>query len=201
VSDLLELPHDGRKARSERSREAVLDAMIDLIMEGQSPPSTEAIAERAGISPASLFRHFATLEELREVTIARFFDRYSSLYRMSRLGVGPRKERVERYVDTRLALYVATAPMARFARARSLDRPELAAALLQLRERHVDATQRHFANELREFGRAARHDVGIAITSLTSFESWDTYSELQRSTQQIRRSWIAALTTLLERPT
>jgi TetR/AcrR family transcriptional regulator, regulator of autoinduction and epiphytic fitness len=201
MTDVVDLSLDGRRARSERSREAVLDAMIDLIMEGQSPPSTEAIAELAGVSPASLFRHFATLEELRELTISRFFDRYASLYKLSGLGAGSFEERVERYVDARLSLYLDTAPMARFARARAMDRPELASALLQLRERHVEATQKHFVTELRTFGKAARHDVAIAITSLTSFESWDIHSELQRSTQQIRRSWITALTVLLERPT
>ena len=62
---------DGRRARRERGRLAVSDAVIDLVGEGNTDPTSEQVAERAGVSVASLFRYFETLEELRQETLRR----------------------------------------------------------------------------------------------------------------------------------
>lgn len=58
-------PHpDGRKQRSERSRLAIVDAMLDLIMGGKMEPSAAEIAERAGVSARTVFRHFEEMDSL-----------------------------------------------------------------------------------------------------------------------------------------
>ena len=54
----------GRRARRERNRTAVIDAMFELIAEGKVPPPAEALAERAGVSVSSIFRYFDNLDEL-----------------------------------------------------------------------------------------------------------------------------------------
>ncbi len=51
---------DGRRARRERGRIAVSDAVIDLAFEGNANPTAEQVAKRAGVSVASLFRYFET---------------------------------------------------------------------------------------------------------------------------------------------
>ncbi|MEY2627415.1 MAG: hypothetical protein RJB08_1174, partial [Actinomycetota bacterium] len=38
---------DGRNARSERTRTAIIDALHELLLEGVGEPSARAIAERA----------------------------------------------------------------------------------------------------------------------------------------------------------
>ena len=53
--------------------------MIDLVLEGHAPPSAEHVIERAGVSQASLFRYFATLDELRQEAIGRYFERFDGL--------------------------------------------------------------------------------------------------------------------------
>ena len=49
---------DGRRLRRALNREAVVDALLSLYDEGNLRPGTDRIAERAGISPRSLFRYF-----------------------------------------------------------------------------------------------------------------------------------------------
>ena len=73
---------DGRRARRERGRIAVSDAVIDLVVEGNADPTSEQVAKRAGVSVASLFRYFETLKELRQETLRRYFKRYDHLFQL-----------------------------------------------------------------------------------------------------------------------
>jgi AcrR family transcriptional regulator len=65
---------DGRRMRAERSREAIVGAVLDLLREGVEQPSADAVAARAGISPRSVFRHFDDLEALYAMAAARQGD-------------------------------------------------------------------------------------------------------------------------------
>ena len=47
-------PTDGRRLRREHGRLVTLDATIDLILAGISPPTVEQIASEAGVSVACL---------------------------------------------------------------------------------------------------------------------------------------------------
>lgn len=55
---------DGRRKRSEVSREKLVEAMLALVGEGHVAPSAEAVAARAGIGLRTVFRHFADMEAL-----------------------------------------------------------------------------------------------------------------------------------------
>jgi len=55
---------DGRRQRSERSRQAIIDASLALIAEGVLLPTAQQISERAGVGIRSFFRHFADMENL-----------------------------------------------------------------------------------------------------------------------------------------
>ena len=48
---------DGRLARRDRNRAAVLDATIALFSEGDLDPAPELVAKRADISPRSVYRY------------------------------------------------------------------------------------------------------------------------------------------------
>ena len=43
-------PIDGRRARGQRSKDAIVDALLELLRDGQRQPSTEDIARRAGVT-------------------------------------------------------------------------------------------------------------------------------------------------------
>ncbi len=80
---------DGRRMRSERSRQAIIDAALYLMNEGNLIPTAQAIAEQAGVGIRSFFRHFADMDTLfaavdeqsRDEVEARFLggDRDGSL--------------------------------------------------------------------------------------------------------------------------
>src|SRR5258708_37000395 len=57
-------PLDGRLARSARTRHAVVDALLDLLGEGDLRPTAARIAERAGVSLRIVFHHFDDLEAI-----------------------------------------------------------------------------------------------------------------------------------------
>ena len=188
---------DGRRARRERGRAAVVDAMVDLVEEGHHPPTVELIAARAGVSVASIFRYFERLDELQDATTARFLDRHAPLFEIDRLGIGPRDARITRYVAARMALYGTIAPIARFVRSRSLEQPHLADTLGQMRRRLADQADQHFAPELAELPPARRSDVVGSIATLTSFESWDMLRhDLGSSAATVRRAWTSGLRAL-----
>jgi AcrR family transcriptional regulator len=59
---------DGRRLRSEASRLRIVEAMRDLIREGQVAPRAEDVAARADVGLRSVFRHFDDMESLyREI--------------------------------------------------------------------------------------------------------------------------------------
>ena len=81
---------DGRRLRSERSRQAIIDASLSLMNDGILIPTAQAIAERAGVGIRSFFRHFEDMDSLfaaldaqcREETEALFIggDREGTLH-------------------------------------------------------------------------------------------------------------------------
>jgi hypothetical protein len=55
------LSSDGRHMRSERTRQALVKAYLDLLIERQKPPTAPEIAKRAGCSMRSVFERFSDL--------------------------------------------------------------------------------------------------------------------------------------------
>jgi AcrR family transcriptional regulator len=193
-------PVDGRRARRERGRVAVSDAMVDLVFDGFAPPTAEQVAARAGVSVASLFRYFETLDDLRQHTMARFFERYDHLLDIPGIGHGPRADRIGRFVDVRLTYHETTAPMARLARTRA-DVDFARATIARVRATTADQIRNHFADELRQLTKAAGDDLVAVINTLTSFEAWDQMRhDADRSRNQTRRAWTGALAALLPNP-
>ena len=59
-----ETGRDGRRQRSERSREQIVEALFALIWGGEMAPRAAAVAEAAGVSLRTVFRHFDDMESL-----------------------------------------------------------------------------------------------------------------------------------------
>src|SRR5437879_3346037 len=70
---------DSRIVRGLRTRQALIQATLDLIQAGDEAPSAVAIATIAGISSRALFQHFRTLADLYanafDLAVSRAFDR------------------------------------------------------------------------------------------------------------------------------
>ncbi|MDE0747656.1 MAG: TetR/AcrR family transcriptional regulator [Porticoccaceae bacterium] len=61
---------DGRLLRSERSRQLIIAAMIELVGEGNLIPTAQQVAERADVGIRSVFRHFDDMDSIFETTNA-----------------------------------------------------------------------------------------------------------------------------------
>jgi AcrR family transcriptional regulator len=189
---------DGRRARRERGRAAVTEAMIDLMCEGEIVPSADLVAERAGVSVASIFRYFETLDDLRRSTIELYFARYAHLFGIPDCGMGTFATRLDGFVRSRVTLYETVAPMARLARARTVEHRDLDEVLHLARAIRADEIRRHFDPELGRFTPAARDDTVAIISTMTSFECWDqARRDHRRSAVQLRRAWSTALPKVL----
>lgn len=69
-------PPDGRRRRSQNSRNAIVAAMLDLVAEGRITPSAEDVASRAGVGLRTVFRHFTDMESLYAAMTGRLAEHY-----------------------------------------------------------------------------------------------------------------------------
>lgn len=70
------LPPDGRRLRSQNSRNAIVAAMLELVAEGRITPSAEEVASRAGVGLRTVFRHFTAMESLYAAMTGRLAEHY-----------------------------------------------------------------------------------------------------------------------------
>lgn len=55
---------DGRRARAVRTHEAIVEAILDLIDQGNLEPTAQEVADRAGVALRSIRQHFESREAL-----------------------------------------------------------------------------------------------------------------------------------------
>jgi AcrR family transcriptional regulator len=189
---------DGRRRRREIGKLAVVDAVIDLILDGAAPPTAEQIAERADVSVASVFRYFSSLDELRRLGVQRYFERIDHLLEIDAIGDGPLPSRIDDFVASRLEYYRLTEPMARVARHQAFVVDEMRTSLQRVRATLADQIAQHFAPELEALRPAGRTDRLAVIAALTSFEAWDLMREQGLDRAAIRRAWRTHLALLLD---
>ena len=80
---------DGRRARTERSKQTIIDAALALMEEGNLIPTAQQISDRSGVNIRTFFRHFEDMEtlfatiddQIRDATEALFLggDRHGAL--------------------------------------------------------------------------------------------------------------------------
>lgn len=62
---------DGRTTRGQENKKQIVQALIELIKEGQVAPTAEMVSARAGVGLRTVFRHFKDMETLyREMASA-----------------------------------------------------------------------------------------------------------------------------------
>ncbi len=192
---------DGRSARRERNRTAVVDAVIALLGEGVLAPTPELVCRRAGVSERSLFRYFDSLDELRGAVVERAFRRIEPFLAVADPARVDLAERITRLVRDRIAMYDALGDVARVARAREFDTPEIACHLKELRKRLRAQVADQFAPEFAALERAAARRRTTLVAALLSFSSFDFHTRVQASSRaEVRRSWIEGLEVLLAGP-
>jgi len=167
------LPRDGRAARAVRTRQAVADALLSLIDEGQLRPTSKCIAKRAGVSERTIFQHFDDLETLFSVAAERIGARI-----VRNLGFvpddGPLDARLSAYLDELTFLHESMTPIRRASRLHEPFSPVVDCALGMLRTNMRRGIERVFAIELARFpGEQSRRDAIEALMLVVTWSSWE----------------------------
>ena len=71
---------DGRRLRSERSKQAIVDATLSLMEEGILIPTAQQISDRAGVGIRSFFRHYEDMDTLFATIDSQTRDSTEALY-------------------------------------------------------------------------------------------------------------------------
>ncbi|MEO1063377.1 MAG: TetR/AcrR family transcriptional regulator [Actinomycetota bacterium] len=198
MSEVVEDRVDGRTARRERGKNAVIDAAFRILASGR-PATTEVLAKEAGISTSSLFRYFDGLDDLFRQAAERFYVEHVELFEVEPPPGADRAERIARFVDLRLRSVTTLSLWVKRAEAAVLDHPELGTVLDELRRRTAEQVPAFFGPELERLPPAKRADVVAIIDSAISVLAGRVMVEVHdRSETQIRRAWRSTLGALFE---
>lgn len=173
--DAPEVPGDGRLARRDRNRIAVLDAAIELFAEGVLDPTPDDVATRAGISARSVYRYFEDRDALLRAAIDRHLERMMPLFLIHALGEGELDDRLDRFVTSRLRLYEGVAAAFRASRVRGIDDEVIRERVEATRRALREQTEQHFAPEFNGLETAQRRARSAAVDALTQFDTLDLY--------------------------
>ena len=166
---------DGRVARGERTRQALAEAMITLLEEGDPRPTARRIAERAGVSLRIVFHHFEDLESLLraavEIQRTRHWRRLETVD--TRL---PLPARIDAVTRQRASVFEAVSPVRRAAQQMEASSPTVAAQLTRLRGVLRSQLDAAFSTEL---ARLPGPEARQALDSLDVSLSWETWAQLR----------------------
>jgi AcrR family transcriptional regulator len=103
---------DGRTARAQRTRRAIVDALLELTGEGMFKPTADRIADRAGVSLRTLWTNFKDLETLYAAAGDRLVEWQLAEYRPVSPDL-PLADRVAAFCAQRARMLEIVAPAAR----------------------------------------------------------------------------------------
>lgn len=190
-------PTDGRAARAQRTRAAIVEAMLALIEEGDLQPSAARIAERAGISDRLIYHHFDDMEALLGAVGRRQSERVLERARPIDPGL-PRARRIARIVDQRADIYELITPVRRAALLQEPFSPELRATRDRMVEVGRREIERVFAPELAGRTPHDRRELHAALDVVLTWSTWDELRTADHTPASAKRVLRRVLTALLD---
>jgi len=170
-------PIDGRHARAARTREAIVDALLSLLEEGELDPSADQIAERAGVSRRVMFNHFADREDLLTHVAERQFQRVVGL-KPEFPRQGSRRARAQAFCAAIGGFYEHVAPVRRAAILFAHQSDVISSHMEMALRMHRAEVEAVFAPEIEGAPEEERAFLAKALAAATSFSFWD---ELRRN--------------------
>jgi AcrR family transcriptional regulator len=162
---------DGRRLRSERTRQAIIEAYLELLRRDPRMPTAAQLAERAGCSVRSIFERFSDLDALSLAT-ADYAIAQGQAEAVARDVDGDRPTRIQSHVRTRALACEKWLPLWRIIV--SPDQlAELRTRVVGVRLANIERMKLMYKPELSRLQEPAREQFLIALAVLMSFESWD----------------------------
>jgi AcrR family transcriptional regulator len=167
---------DGRRLRSERTKQSIMEAYIELLREKPEVPTAAQIAARAGISTRSIFERFVDLQGLSLATVDHAFA-MGEAQAIARNVDGDRPTRLRSHVETRAQTCERWLPVWRVVVANQGKLEELRDRVRFIRLAIVKRMELMYRPELETLSAEERRDLLIALESLIDFESWGRMRE------------------------
>jgi AcrR family transcriptional regulator len=174
---------DGRTARAVRTREAIVDASIALVDEGDVRPTALKVAERAGVSVRSVFQHFDDLEGLYAAIAERLVDRLGGVKVVVDANL-PLQERISEMVLSRARMLELLTPIRRAAAVHAPFSPEVRSRLQAGHNMLRAELERVFADELAKRDEPDRTRLFDALDTVLSWPSWENLRTLNGRSQE-----------------
>jgi TetR/AcrR family transcriptional regulator, regulator of autoinduction and epiphytic fitness len=168
---------DGRATRAERTRMAVVDALLSLNEQGNLRPTAREIAAEAGVSLRSIYVHFDDVEALFIAAAIRHGERLQSLSRPL-VTEGPLEARTDTLLAHRRTIYEAGDGVRRAALLQEPFSPALRRALEVGRASGRAEVDRVFAPEISAAGEHG-HGLRQALALVTGATTWDVLRRYQ----------------------
>ena len=190
---------DGRRLRSERTKQLIIEAYLALLRENPVTPMPTAarIAERAGYSVRSIFERFPDLNKLRAAAADYQLAQAAALAPPRNLD-GDRQTRIKSQVETRAGTCERGVALWRVL-IFSVDQDEdLKPRVRTARERTIERMEIMYRPELSALSERDRKHLLIALEAITDIESWARMRELYSlSFEEACAVWIRAIDRML----
>lgn len=190
---------DGRRLRSERTRQTIIEAYLELLRESQQIPTAAQIAKRAGFSVRSVFERFVDLNALSLAT-ADYAIQRGQAESPARDIDGDRTTRIQSHVHTRALACEKWLPLWRVLMTTQRELEDLRLRINLARLGNIQRMKVMYAREIATLAEAERERLLMALATLISFESWDQLRfSYNLSIEQCETVWREAIDRALPR--
>jgi AcrR family transcriptional regulator len=190
---------DGRRLRSERTRQLIIDAYLALAREKSTVPTAAQVAERAGYSVRSVFERFPDLQALRAAVADRAIAEASAQSALRDLDAD-RATRLHSQAAVRGQSCERWLPLWRVLTADQNPSAELQQRVSRIRQLVMMRVEAMFKPELSTLSDPERRQTLIALEAVIAFESWGRMREMfGLSFEEACATWIRAMDALLPR--
>jgi TetR/AcrR family transcriptional regulator, regulator of autoinduction and epiphytic fitness len=166
---------DGRTVRAERTRRALVDALLALLNEGRLRPTAAEIAERAGVSERSVFQHFPDREALLEAVAREQYERVMPTIRPVDASLSL-PARIDEFVAQRATLYERASGVRRAALLMEPESDVVAGWLTTVRRAGAAEVERVFRREIEATPADEREPLRAALVAACA---WGTFEALR----------------------
>ncbi|MGQ0581442.1 MAG: TetR/AcrR family transcriptional regulator [Reyranella sp.] len=163
---------DGRRLRSERTRQLIIEAYLHLLAASVRAPTASQIAEQAGYSVRSIFERFADLRALGLAAADHAIAAGQAAATAEDID-GDRPTRIRAHVRTRAIACQKWLPLWRAMIDTQEQLAELKDRVALVRRANLARLTLMYGPELSALPSPERKQMLFALGALTSFESWN----------------------------